>query len=67
MILVAIVSIIFIVTLASYNGFVGIWIALTVYMSLRMLAGFLRIGTARGPWTFYAAQRMHSHEVVGLC
>uniref|UniRef100_A0A0E0EWI0 Protein DETOXIFICATION n=1 Tax=Oryza meridionalis TaxID=40149 RepID=A0A0E0EWI0_9ORYZ len=51
-ILVAIVSIIFIVTLASYNGFVGIWIALTVYMSLRMLAGFLRIGTARGPWTF---------------
>uniref|UniRef100_A0A0E0G3X8 Protein DETOXIFICATION n=1 Tax=Oryza nivara TaxID=4536 RepID=A0A0E0G3X8_ORYNI len=66
-ILVAIVSIIFIVTLASYNGFVGIWIALTVYMSLRMLAGFLRIGTARGPWTFYAAQRMHSHEVVGLC
>uniref|UniRef100_A0A0D9XII7 Protein DETOXIFICATION n=1 Tax=Leersia perrieri TaxID=77586 RepID=A0A0D9XII7_9ORYZ len=36
-ILVAIVSIIFIVTLASYSGFVGIWIALTIYMSLRML------------------------------
>ncbi|KAL5223902.1 hypothetical protein ABZP36_010541 [Zizania latifolia] len=52
MILVAIVSIIFIVTLASYNGFIGIWIALTIYMSLRMLAGFLRIGTARGPWAF---------------
>lgn len=52
MILVAIVSIICIVTLASYNGFKGIWIALTIYMSLRMLAGFLRIGTARGPWAF---------------
>ncbi|XP_006662259.1 protein DETOXIFICATION 42-like [Oryza brachyantha] len=52
MILVAIVSIVFIITLASYSGFIGIWIALTVYMSLRMLAGFLRIGTARGPWAF---------------
>jgi putative MATE family efflux protein len=47
MILVAIVSIIFIVTLASYNGFVGIWIALTVYMSLRMLAGFLRYNQSK--------------------
>ncbi|TVU30750.1 hypothetical protein EJB05_22387 [Eragrostis curvula] len=51
-VLVAIVSIIFIMTLASYGGFVGIWIALAVYMSLRVFAGFWRIGTAQGPWSF---------------
>ncbi|XP_062205482.1 protein DETOXIFICATION 42 isoform X2 [Phragmites australis] len=52
MVLVAIVSIICIVTLASSKGFIGIWIALAIYMSLRMFAGFWRIGTARGPWAF---------------
>lgn len=52
MVLVAIVSIICILTLASYSGFIGIWIALVIYMSLRMFAGFWRIGTARGPWAF---------------
>ncbi|KAI5018913.1 hypothetical protein ZWY2020_043801 [Hordeum vulgare] len=51
-ILVAIVSIACIVTLASYSGFVGIWIALSIYMCLRMFAGLWRIGTARGPWAF---------------
>lgn len=52
LILVAIVSIACIVTLASYSGFVGIWIALSIYMCLRMFAGLWRIGTARGPWVF---------------
>ncbi|KAL6857273.1 hypothetical protein ACP4OV_018655 [Aristida adscensionis] len=52
MVLVAIISIICIVTLGNYNGFIGIWIALAIYMSLRMFVGFLRIGTARGPWAF---------------
>ncbi|KAJ1267183.1 hypothetical protein BS78_07G036700 [Paspalum vaginatum] len=52
MVLVAIVSIISILTLASYSGFIGIWIALVIYMSLRMFAGFWRIGTAQGPWAF---------------
>ncbi|XP_073008002.1 protein DETOXIFICATION 42-like [Typha latifolia] len=52
MVLVAIVSIICLVVLSSSHGFVGIWIALTIYMSLRMSAGFWRIGTARGPWSF---------------
>ncbi|CAL4925718.1 unnamed protein product [Urochloa decumbens] len=51
-VLVAIVSIICILTLASYSGFTGIWIALVIYMSLRMFAGFWRIGTAQGPWAF---------------
>lgn len=52
MILVAIASVICIVTLTSYSGFLGIWIALSIYMSLRMFAGFWRIGSARGPWAF---------------
>uniref|UniRef100_A0ACD5ZDZ2 Uncharacterized protein n=1 Tax=Avena sativa TaxID=4498 RepID=A0ACD5ZDZ2_AVESA len=52
MILVAIVSIVCIVTLTSYGGFIGIWIALSIYMCLRMFAGFWRIGTAQGPWAF---------------
>ncbi|KAG6515200.1 hypothetical protein ZIOFF_025585 [Zingiber officinale] len=42
MILVAIVSIACLVVLSSSYGFAGIWIALTIYMSLRMFAGFWR-------------------------
>ncbi|WOL17610.1 hypothetical protein Cni_G26403 [Canna indica] len=52
MVLVAIVSIACLVVLSSSYGFVGIWIALTIYMSLRTFAGLLRIGTGSGPWTF---------------
>ncbi|KAM3411221.1 hypothetical protein ACQJBY_003079 [Aegilops geniculata] len=52
LILVAIVSIAWIVALANYSGFIGIWIALSIYMCLRMFAGLWRIGTARGPWAF---------------
>uniref|UniRef100_A0A804PRD1 Protein DETOXIFICATION n=1 Tax=Zea mays TaxID=4577 RepID=A0A804PRD1_MAIZE len=52
MVLVAVVSIICILTLESYGGFIGIWIALVIYMSLRMFAGFWRIGTAQGPWAY---------------
>ncbi|KAK1287674.1 MATE efflux family protein 1 [Acorus calamus] len=52
MVLVAIVSITCLFILSSSHGFIGIWIALTIYMGLRMLAGFWRIGTASGPWMF---------------
>lgn len=52
MIFVAIVSILCLLSLSSSNGFVGIWIALSIYMSFRALAGFWRIGTATGPWSF---------------
>ncbi|KAL5708274.1 Protein DETOXIFICATION 42 [Ranunculus cassubicifolius] len=52
MILVAIVSIVSLFLLFKSLGFIGIWIALTIYMSLRMFAGFLRIGTGTGPWRF---------------
>ncbi|KAK6937130.1 Multi antimicrobial extrusion protein [Dillenia turbinata] len=49
---VAIVSIICLFMLSFSHGFFGIWVALTIYMSLRALAGFWRIGTGTGPWNF---------------
>ncbi|PIN12357.1 putative membrane protein, predicted efflux pump [Handroanthus impetiginosus] len=52
MVTVAVLSIITLLILSSSNGFVGIWIALTIYMSLRAFAGFWRIGTGTGPWGF---------------
>ncbi|XP_050368456.1 protein DETOXIFICATION 42 [Argentina anserina] len=52
MVLVAIVSIIVLFILSYTSGFIGIWVALTIYMSLRALAGFWRIGTGTGPWQF---------------
>ncbi|KAL5708269.1 Protein DETOXIFICATION 42 [Ranunculus cassubicifolius] len=52
MFVVAIVSILFLFILFNSLGFIGIWIALTIYMSLRMFAGFLRVGTGSGPWRF---------------
>ncbi|KAF3452536.1 hypothetical protein FNV43_RR02969 [Rhamnella rubrinervis] len=53
MVLVAIISILCLFTLSS--TFVGIWFALTIYMSLRTFAGFWRIGTGTGPWDFLRA------------
>ncbi|KAL0419571.1 UNVERIFIED_CONTAM: protein DETOXIFICATION 42 [Sesamum radiatum] len=52
MVTVAIISIITLLALCSSSGFVGIWSALTIYMSLRAFAGFWRIGTGTGPWAF---------------
>lgn len=52
MVMVAVVSIMCLFILSSSHGFVGIWIALAIYMSLRALAGFSRIGTGTGPWKF---------------
>ncbi|KAI4334575.1 hypothetical protein L6164_019249 [Bauhinia variegata] len=52
MVLVAIVSIICLLILSAAGAFIGIWVALAIYMSLRAIAGFLRIGTGSGPWEF---------------
>ncbi|XP_076898413.1 protein DETOXIFICATION 42-like [Bidens hawaiensis] len=51
MVLVAMISIL-LLFIASSHGFIGLWVALTFYMSLRALAGFWRIGTRTGPWYF---------------
>ncbi|KAK4339116.1 hypothetical protein RND71_040578 [Anisodus tanguticus] len=52
MLTVALFSIMFLLILSSSYGFIGIWVALTIYMSVRALAGFGRIGTGTGPWKF---------------
>ncbi|KAL2940788.1 Protein DETOXIFICATION 42 [Bienertia sinuspersici] len=52
MVMVAVVSILCLIFLSSHYGFIGIWVALTIYMSLRAFAGFWRIGTGTGPWNF---------------
>ncbi|PIN16695.1 putative membrane protein, predicted efflux pump [Handroanthus impetiginosus] len=52
MVLIAGFSILCLFLLSSSNGFVGIWLALSIFMSLRAGAGFLRIGSRTGPWSF---------------
>ncbi|GFZ20693.1 MATE efflux family protein [Actinidia rufa] len=52
MIMVSVVSIVLLFIFSSAHGFIGIWVALTIYMSLRAVAGFWRIGTGTGPWGF---------------
>ncbi|KAK9682998.1 hypothetical protein RND81_10G111600 [Saponaria officinalis] len=52
MVLVAGGSIASLFLLSRSYGFVGIWIALTIYMALRTFAGIWRMGTGTGPWRF---------------
>ncbi|GMP63608.1 hypothetical protein CsSME_00025232 [Camellia sinensis var. sinensis] len=52
MVLVSVVSTLCLFLLSASFGFVGIWIALSMFMSLRAFAGFWRIGTGTGPWSF---------------
>ncbi|KAK4842207.1 hypothetical protein QYF36_017630 [Acer negundo] len=52
MVLVSIASIAFLFVLFKSNGFIGIWIALTIYMCMRTFAGVWRMGTGTGPWRF---------------
>ncbi|KAK9005810.1 hypothetical protein V6N11_043230 [Hibiscus sabdariffa] len=52
MVMVAVTSISCLFILSSSHGYVGIWIALTIFMCLRVFSGLLRIGTGWGPWTF---------------
>jgi len=41
-VVVAISSIICLLFLSSVGGFIGIWVALTIYMALRAIVGILR-------------------------
>ncbi|EOA32019.1 hypothetical protein CARUB_v10015261mg [Capsella rubella] len=49
---VAAISIAAIIYMAKTNGFIGIWIALTIYMALRAITGIARMATGTGPWRF---------------
>ncbi|KAM7263974.1 hypothetical protein ACFE04_001657 [Oxalis oulophora] len=50
--LVAVATIASLFMLFKTGGFVGIWVALTIYMALRTFAGIWRMGTGTGPWQF---------------
>ncbi|KMZ60989.1 MATE efflux family protein 1 [Zostera marina] len=49
---VAIVSVTCLFLLDHTLGFIGIWSALVIYITLRALAGIWRMGAACGPWSF---------------
>jgi len=50
--LVSFLSILFLFILSPSNCFVGLWVGLSIFMILRAVAGFWRIGTGTGPWSF---------------
>ncbi|XP_061336763.1 protein DETOXIFICATION 43-like isoform X2 [Gastrolobium bilobum] len=52
LVMVSLASVTSLFLLYKSKGFIGIWIALTIYMSLRMFAGVWRMGTGTGPWRF---------------
>lgn len=52
MVTVSLISIASLFLLSKSNGYVGIWVALTIYMILRALVGLGRMGTGSGPWRF---------------
>ncbi|XP_057453648.1 protein DETOXIFICATION 43-like isoform X2 [Lotus japonicus] len=56
LVIVSLASVATIFLLYRSEGFIGIWIALTIYMSLRMFAGIWRMGTGTGPWRFLRGQ-----------
>ncbi|KAF5445878.1 hypothetical protein F2P56_031554 [Juglans regia] len=60
LVLVAAASITTLFILYKSNGFLGIWIALTVYMFLRTFVGIWRMGTGTGPWGFLRSRSFWS-------
>lgn len=58
LVLVAIASVVSLFLLSKSNGFIGIWIALTIYMFLRTFVGVWRMGTGTGPWRYLRTQRL---------
>ncbi|XP_038899307.1 protein DETOXIFICATION 43 [Benincasa hispida] len=58
LVLVAIASVISLFLLSKSKGFIGIWIALTIYMFLRTFVGVWRMGTGTGPWRYLRTQRL---------
>ncbi|KNA09063.1 hypothetical protein SOVF_157050 [Spinacia oleracea] len=58
MVLVAIASVASLFLLYNSYGFIGIWIALSIYMALRTIAGIWRMGTGTGPWHFLRSKSL---------
>ncbi|OIV92558.1 hypothetical protein TanjilG_02321 [Lupinus angustifolius] len=60
LVMVSLASVASLFLLYKSKGFIGIWIALTIYMSLRMFAGVWRMGTGTGPWRFLRGHSLSS-------
>ncbi|KAL9675106.1 hypothetical protein QQ045_003307 [Rhodiola kirilowii] len=52
--------------LSKSYGFVGLWIALTIYMALRTFAGVWRMGTGTGPWRFLRGRSSCASQTLTL-
>ncbi|XP_061368217.1 protein DETOXIFICATION 43-like [Gastrolobium bilobum] len=52
LVMVSLATIASLFLLYERKGFIGIWIGLSIYMILRMIAGVWRMGTGTGPWHF---------------
>ncbi|XP_076942247.1 protein DETOXIFICATION 45, chloroplastic-like [Bidens hawaiensis] len=52
MMLVGAISSTFLLYAPSAFGLYGVWSGLTIFMGLRMVAGFIRLSTKNGPWWF---------------
>ncbi|KAI7731125.1 hypothetical protein M8C21_011434 [Ambrosia artemisiifolia] len=52
MMLVGVISSAFLLYAPSAFGLYGVWSGLTMFMGLRMVAGFIRLSTKNGPWWF---------------
>ncbi|KAH6814342.1 MATE efflux family protein [Perilla frutescens var. frutescens] len=61
MVVVSIATIGAVFVLSKTYGFIGIWLALTIFMGLRTIAGILRMATASGPWRYLRVRSMPSN------
>lgn len=62
MIVVGIISSAWLVVAPSTLGLGGVWIGLGLFMGLRMVAGFLRLGAKSGPW-YFLRQDMEESDI----
>ncbi|XP_020396793.1 protein DETOXIFICATION 45, chloroplastic isoform X1 [Zea mays] len=52
MMVVGAISSLFLLCAPRFFGLLGVWAGLALFMSLRMTAGFMRLGWRAGPWWF---------------
>ncbi|XP_043711252.1 protein DETOXIFICATION 45, chloroplastic isoform X2 [Telopea speciosissima] len=64
MIVVGVISSAVLLYAPSIFGLYGVWLGLTLFMSLRMVAGFIRLASKNGPWWFLQ-EDFHKNEVAG--
>nr|GMC90694.1 protein DETOXIFICATION 43 [Ipomoea batatas] len=62
MVLVAVLTVVTEFLLSKSNGYIGIWIALSIFMVLRTIAGLWRMGTGTGPWSFLRIKKPNKLE-----